>query len=386
MNEENIKGKTFAEIFESQISGALEDVKARKTIKGKIIKIDQDFAHVDVNYKSVGLVPKEQFNNLDGEFTAKVGDEIDVYVLALENDHNQIVLSHERANQIRIWKEVEDKFKNGGIITGRVQHKVKGGLQVDIGIPAFLPGSQVDLKPHKNLDKFTGKTFDFKVLKITKDKGNIVVSRRALLVSEREELRSETLKVLQEGVVMEGTVKNITDYGAFIDLGGMDGLLHITDICWGHIEHPSDKLSVGQKLAVVVLTYDQDKERVSLGVKQLTEDPWAQIIQRYPVGTKITGPITALVDFGVFVKLEDGVDGLIHRSELGLAKNENIEDTYKVGNDIECEVVSVDPSEHQIGLSIRAIKRRERRDAISSFNDEIAAPTFGDLIKEKMDN
>ena len=563
MNEENIVGKTFAEVFESQISGALEEVKPRKTIKGKIVKIDQDFAHIDINYKSIGLVPKEQFNNLDGEFTAKVGDEVDVYVMALENDHNQIILSHERANQIRIWKEVEDKFKNGGTIIGRVQHKVKGGLQVDIGIPAFLPGSQVDLKPHKNLDKFTGKTFEFKVLKITKDKGNIVVSRRALLVSEREELRSETLKVLQEGVVMEGTVKNITDYGAFIDLGGMDGLLHITDICWGHIEHPSDKLSVGQKLAVVVLTYDNDKERVSLGVKQLTEDPWknitekfvqgqkvkgqivnvldfgiyvelqegieglvhvdditwtkkvknpskiysrgqeveaiitdlnveerkislsikhlednpwltlaeripvgskitgkirsimefgifvsaeegidglvhlsdfswtqkfkdasdikklykkgqdieavvleinpqeerlslgikqltddpwAQIVQRYPVGTKVTGPVTAVVDFGVFVRLEEGVDGLIHRSELGLAKNENIEDTYKVGNDIECEVVSVDPSEHQIGLSIRAIKRRERRDAISSFNDEIAAPTFGDLIKEKMDN
>ena len=555
--------KSFAEAFEKQIAQDIENIRRGKIVKGTVVEIDHDFVHVDVKYKSLGVVPKEQFYNIDGKLTTKVGDVVDVFVLSLESDNDQILLSHERANQLRIWKEVEDKFTDGGIVTGKVQHKVKGGLQVDIGIPAFLPGSQVDLKPHKNLDKFTGKVFDFKVLKITKEKGNIVVSRRSLLVSEREELRSETLKVLSEGVVMEGTVKNITDYGAFIDLGGMDGLLHITDICWGHIEHPAEKLSVGQKLAVVVLSYDKEKERVSLGVKQLTEDPWKdisdtfakgqtvkgevvnitdfgvyvelsdgieglvhvddmswtkkvrnpgksyakgqeiealitnldteerklslsikhlgenpwttlaerlpigtkitgkvrsimdfgifvsaeegidglvhlsdfswtekykdandikknykkgqdieaivldidpaeerlslgvkqltedpwkEIIQRYPVGTKVKGPVTALVDFGVFVQLEDGIDGLIHRSELGLAKDANVEEAFAVGKEIECEVVTVDPTEHQIGLSMRSIKRRERRDAISSFNDEVSAPTFGDLIKEKMDN
>lgn len=352
----NKKPVSFAEAFDKEIADAIEAIKPGRIVKGKVVQIDSDFVHVDVDYKSVGAVPKEEFYNIENELTVKLGDLVDVYVLALEDDDNQILLSHERATQIRVWKEVEEKFNNGGMVTGRVQHKVKGGLQVDIGIPAFLPGSQVDLKPHKSLDKFIGKVYDFKVLKITKEKGNIVVSRRSLLQSEREEMRTETLKAIEEGVVLEGTVKNVTDYGAFVDLGGIDGLLHITDISWGHLEHPSDRISVGEKVKVVVLSYEEEKQRVSLGIKQLTEDPWDKIPEKYIEGQKIHGKVVGTGEFGVHLELEENIDGYIHVDDLSWTKKVKIGKNYPKGKEVEVLILGVDAEERKISLSVKHLE------------------------------
>jgi small subunit ribosomal protein S1 len=314
--ERGYTGGEFANLF-SQFDSA---IKPGKVVTGSVVALSKDMATVDIGHKSDGVIPLEQFQDSEGNVKVNVGDKVELYVVLLENESGQIVLSKEKADQKRVWELVEDTFKTGGIITGRVVQKVKGGLQVDIGIPAFLPGSQIDTRPHRNLDKFINQVFRFKVLKITREKGNIVLSRRSVLEAEREALRSETLKVLQEGVVMEGTVKNITDYGAFIDLGGIDGLLHITDMSWGRMKHPSEKLAVGDSVPVVVLKYDNDRERVSLGMKQLTENPWLSVNNRYPVGTKVTGKVVNIIDYGAFIELEDGVEGLIHISEMSWTK------------------------------------------------------------------
>ena len=355
--ETNTGSRSFAEAFENEIADVIDSIRPRCIVKGQVVQIDTDFVHVDVGYKSLGVIPKEQFYDIDNELTAKLGDEVDVFIVALENEQNQLVLSHERANQLRIWKEVEEKFETGGIVSGRVQHKVKGGLQVDIGIPAFLPGSQVDIKPHKNLDKFIGERYDFRVLKITKDKGNIVVSRKSLLLAEREELRTETLKAIGEGVVLEGSVKNITDYGAFIDLGGIDGLLHITDITWGHIDHPAEKLSVGEKVAVVVISYDEEKQRVSLGMKQLTDDPWEGIESRYTEGQKVSGRVLSTADFGVRIALEEGIDGFVHTDNLSWTKKvRSPGKAYPKGKEVEAIVLDIDPEERKINLSVKHLE------------------------------
>jgi small subunit ribosomal protein S1 len=337
-------------------SGQFSGVAAGKIIKGIIVDINRDFITVDIGFKSDGIIPSSQFTKSDGKLDAVIGDDIDVLVLQVENELGQIVLSKEKADQKRVWSMVEDAFKNDTTVSGTVVMKVKGGLQVDIGIPAFLPGSQIDLRPHKNLDKFLGQTFDFKVLKMTRDKGNIVLSRRALLISERESLRRETLKVLEEGVVIEGTVKNILEYGAFIDLGGIDGLLHVTDISWGRLNHPSEKISVGQTVQVVILKYDKDRERVSLGMKQLTQDPWAGIAERFPIGTKVSGKIASIVDYGAFVLLEEGIEGLIHVSEMSWTKksrhpNKIVSD----GQEVEAVVLGIDAEQQRISLGLRQL-------------------------------
>lgn len=306
----------FAMLF----GGGEDKIRPGQIVRGKVVDISRDMVTVDIGFKSDGVVPTSQFFGPDGKLQVREGDEFEVYILSLENENGQVVLSKEKADQKRIWEHVEDTFKNDGTIRGRVVQKVKGGLQVDIGIPAFLPGSQVDIRPHRNLDKFIDQVYDFKVLKVTREKGNIVLSRRALLLSERDSLRSETLKVLEEGVVLEGVVKNITDYGAFIDLGGLDGLLHITDISWGRVSHPSEKISVGQTLKVVVLKYDAERERVSLGMKQLTANPWSNVAERYVAGQRVKGKVVSLTDYGAFVELEEGVEGLIHISEMSWNK------------------------------------------------------------------
>ncbi|MCL4151458.1 UNVERIFIED_CONTAM: hypothetical protein GTU68_004367, partial [Idotea baltica] len=318
--------------------------------------MEKDYITVDMNFKSQGVVPKEEFQNSKGEMSVKLGDEVDVYIVAIENEDNQIVVSYEKAAQKRIWEEVESLFENDGTITGTVIQKVKGGLHVDIGIPAFLPGSQVDIRPHRNLEKFIGETYEYKILKITKDKGNIVLSRRALLVSERDSMRSETLKVLSEGVVIEGTVKNITDYGAFIDLGGIDGLLHITDIGWGRINHPSDKLSVGQTVAVVVLKYDQEKERVSLGMKQLTDDPWITVSEKYPMGGTVKGKVSNVAEYGVFLEFDDGVDGLLNVSDMSWTKQiRNPGKIYSTGDELEVVILSIDNDQQRLNVGVKQL-------------------------------
>lgn len=346
----------FASEFEKYMAEQ-EELAPGKIVKGTIVAVDKDYVTLDINFKSFGIVPVSQFIDSDGQLDAEIGRDVDVLIAALENENNQVVLSREKAVQKQVWEKVENIFEEEGTIWGKVIQKVKGGLHVDIGIPAFLPGSQIDIRPHRNLDKFLGEKFEFKILKLTKDKGNIVLSRRALLMSERNQLREETLKVLSEGVVMEGTVKNITDYGAFIDLGGIDGLLHITDISWGRINHPSEKLSVGQTVHVAVLKFDEEKERVSLGMKQLTEDPWLTVNERYPVGGTVTGKVTNITDYGAFVELEEGVEGLVHVSEMSWTKKvRNPSKIYSESETVEAVILGIDSEQQRINLGVKQLQ------------------------------
>ncbi len=355
-SSENAKPGTFAAEFENYISERFNKIRPGRIVTGTVVSVGKEMVTVDIGFKSDGVVPIEQFYNMEGKATVKSGDSVDVFIVSLENELGQIMLSKERADQKRVWEQVESIFKTQGTITGKVMQKVKGGLQVDIGIPAFLPGSQIDIRPHRNLDKFLGEVFDFRVLKITRDKGNIVLSRRAVLMNERDALRGETLKVLSEGVVMEGAVKNVTDYGVFIDLGGIDGLLHITDISWGRINHPSEKLSVGQTVPVVVLKYDHEKERVSLGMKQLTDDPWLKVHERYPSGGRVKGKVISLTDYGAFIELEEGVEGLIHVSEMTWTKK--VKHPSKVlseGDFVEAVILGIDAEERRISLGLKQL-------------------------------
>ena len=347
---------SFASEFETLVKKQVDSIKLGNIVTGTVVNIGKEMVTIDIGFKSEGVVPTQQFQGIDGKIDVKVGDETEVFILQLENEQGQVVLAREKAMQKRVWEHVEQTFAEGALVTGKVMQKVKGGLQVDIGIPAFLPGSQVDIRPHRNLDKFLGEVYDFKVLKITKDKGNIVVSRRAVLLSERSQLREETLKVIQEGVVMEGTVKNITDYGVFIDLGGIDGLLHITDISWGRVNHPAEKLNVGDKVPVVVLKYDEENERVSLGMKQLKEDPWLHVDERYPIGSRVVGKVFSIVDYGAFVELEDGVEGLIHVSDMSWTKKSK--HPSKIVSEkqmVEVQVLGIDHQERRISLGMKQL-------------------------------
>jgi small subunit ribosomal protein S1 len=349
-------GGSFASEFEKYFNER-GNLRTGKVVTGTVTAIGKDVVSVDIGFKSEGVVPIEQFSDAEGKYQVALGDSVDVYILALENEQGQVVLSKEKADQKKVWDYVENVYKTSGTISGKVTHKVKGGLQVDIGIPAFLPGSQLDIRPHRNLDKFLDQVYDYKVLKVTRDKGNIVLSRRAVLMNERDSLRSETLKVLQEGVVMEGVVKNITDYGVFIDLGGIDGLLHITDIAWGRVNHPADKLSVGQTVPVVVLKYDPEKERVSLGMKQLTADPWTTVHERYPVGGRIKGKVISVTDYGAFVEIEQGVEGLIHISEMSWTKKvKNPNKLVNEGDIVEAVILGIDSDQQRISLSLKALQ------------------------------
>jgi len=347
---------SFVSEFEKLYGEKVNKLRQGRVVTGTVIEIGREFVEVDIGYKSNGLVQIEQFTNMKGERTVAPGDEIEVMIMTAENEVGQVVLSHEKAVQYKVWKLVEETYTKDELVEGIVVQKVKGGLQVDIGIPAFLPGSQIDIRPQRNLDKYIGQTLDFKVLKISRDKGNIVLSRKAVLTSERDALRSETLKVLTEGVVLEGIVKNITDYGAFIDLGGIDGLLHITDISWGRINHPSEKLTIGQKVPVVVLKHDPENQRVSLGMKQLTEDPWATVPEKYPAGKKITGRITNIADYGAFVELEEGLDGLIHVSDMTWSKkSRHPSKILSIGKVVEAVILTVDTEEKKVSLGLKQL-------------------------------
>ncbi len=347
---------SFSSEFERLYGEKVNKLREGRVVTGSVCDINKEFVEVDIGYKSNGLVPVEQFKDSEGKVHVQAGDEVEVMIMTAENDMGQVVLSHEKAKQFRVWKQVEEACTKGDMVRGVVTQKVKGGLQVDIGIPAFLPGSQIDIRPQRNLDKYIGQTLDFKVLKISRDKGNIVLSRKAVLTSERDALRSETLKVLSEGVVLEGIVKNITDYGAFIDLGGIDGLLHITDISWGRINHPSDKLTIGQKAPVVVLKHDPDNQRVSLGMKQLTPDPWVTVPEKYPAGKRITGKITNVADYGAFVELEEGLDGLIHVSDMSWSKkSRHPSKIVSIGQVVDCVILSVDTEEKKVSLGLKQL-------------------------------
>ena len=272
-----------------------------------MVEVQEDYVLVDINYKSEGLIPISEFRVVDGQRDIKLGSEVEVYIDRIENENGMVVLSKDKADMARAWTDISRAAESQEVIEGTVIAKVKGGLSVDIGVKAFLPGSQIDLRPVRNIDAYIGKTFKFKVIKFNKKRGNIVLSRRALLEEERESLRSQTLDAMKEGSRVKGLVKNVTDYGAFIDLGGMDGLLHITDMSWGRVKHPSEILNVGDEVEVVVLKFDNEKERVSLGMKQLEDDPWQKVVEKFPVGLKTQGKIVSLADYGAFVELADGV-------------------------------------------------------------------------------
>ncbi|MDW8342954.1 MAG: 30S ribosomal protein S1 [Verrucomicrobiae bacterium] len=323
-------------------------------VKGRVIEVRPNEVVVDIGYKSEGIVPIHEF---DDPAAVKVGDEVEVLIEQLEDDDGMVVLSKDRALQKKNWDQIVTICNEGGVVEGRVKAKVKGGLIVNIGVDAFLPGSQVDLTAPRNLDEYIGKTFKFKVLKINSERKNIVLSRRELIEAEREEKRREKLATLQPGQLCTGVVKNITDFGAFLDLDGVDGLLHITDMSWSRISHPSELMRVGDTLEVMVLEVDREKGRVSLGLKQKNRNPWDEVVARYPVGSRVKGKVVSVMQYGAFVEIEEGVQGLVHVSELSWTKRiARASDVLKVGDEVEAQVMEIKRDEQRISLSIRQLQ------------------------------
>ncbi len=346
---------SFAALFEESVKQ--RDFQPGDVVTGTVVEVQTDYVLVDINYKSEGLIPIEEFRTVDGKPDVKPGDVIDVFIDKVENENGMVVLSKDKADMMRAWSDISRAAENEELVEGTVIAKVKGGLSVDIGVKAFLPGSQIDLRAVRNLDAYIGKRYKFKVIKFNKKRGNIVLSRRALLEEERENLKTQILGNLQEGQTVKGMVKNITDYGAFIDLGGMDGLLHITDMSWGRIKHPSEVLKVGDDIDVKILKYDSEKERVSLGMKQLHPDPWESVTSKYPVGTKTNGKIVSLADYGAFVELDDGVEGLIHVSEMSWTKRlKHPSQLVKADDVVDVVVLDIDVANRRISLGMKQLE------------------------------
>ena len=334
-------------------------------LTGRIVEITKDYVVVDVGLKSEGLVPVSEFTDPD---ELVLGGEIEVYLDAVEGSDGQIVLSKEKARKYRQWEYIVNHCKEGSIVNGKVIRKVKGGLMVDIGMEAFLPGSQIDNKRIKNLDDFVGKTYEFKILKINIERKNIVVSRRELLEEERVSKKAELLENIEEGALRKGVVKNITDFGVFLDLDGIDGLLHITDMTWKRIKHPSELVQLGDELDVIILHVDRDKGRVALGLKQKEENPWEEIEKRYPPGTRVHGKIVNLVSYGAFIEIESGIEGLIHVSEMSWTKNiTEPSEMVNVGDEVEAIVLSVQKEEGKISLGIKQTERNPWEDVESKY-------------------
>ncbi|MDT8440555.1 MAG: 30S ribosomal protein S1 [Desulfuromonadales bacterium] len=339
--------------FETLFENSLQEPNVGDVVPGTIVQVNDDNVVVDIGYKSEGVIPLVQFRDEEGKVDLNVGDVVDVLFERRENESGLISLSKEKADRQKIWTALEE----GSVVEGRIVGRIKGGLTVDIGVNAFLPGSQVDIRPVRNLEKLIGVSFDFKIIKLNKRRGNIVLSRRVLLEEQRDSMRTKTLEVLAEDQVLEGVVKNLTDYGAFIDLGGIDGLLHITDMSWGRVNHPSDVINVGDKVNVKVLKYDRERERVSLGLKQITPDPWVEVEARYPVGEKIKGKVVSLTDYGAFVELEEGVEGLIHVSEMSWTKRiKHPNKLLTVGDEVESVVLALDIPNRRISLGLKQIE------------------------------
>src|SRR5690348_697553 len=345
------------ESFEAEQSAAEAAPAEDNVQKGTVVKLTDKYVVVDVGFKSEGMVPIAQVIGRDGQPRFKPGDSIDVVIDRGETEEGYVLLSHEKAARVRVWDDVEKAYNDKSTIKGYVVDRVKGGLSVDVGgVRAFLPGSQVDLKPVRNLDGYKGHEIDVRVIKLNKKRGNIVVSRKQLLEEEQSEKRSKTLEHLEEGAVLTGTVKNLTDYGAFVDLGGLDGLLHITDMSWGRLTHPRDLVNVGDEIHVKVLKFDKDKQRVSLGFKQLTPDPWLDAAERYPVGARVHGRVLSVTDYGAFIELEQGIEGLVHLSEMTWSKRlKHPSKLVKPGDEVETVVLSVNPADRRISLGMKQL-------------------------------
>jgi small subunit ribosomal protein S1 len=349
------KADDFVNLFEASIKE--RDFKVGDVVQGTVVEVQSDYVLVDINYKSEGLIPINEFRMVEGARSVKPGDVVEVYIDRVENENGMVVLSKDKADMLRAWNDISRAAENEELIEGTIIAKVKGGLSVDIGVKAFLPGSQIDLRPVRNMDMYIGKKYKFKVIKFNKKRGNIVLSRRALLEEERENLRSQTLDAMKEGSIVTGIVKNITDYGAFIDLGGMDGLLHITDMSWGRVKHPSEILNIGDEVKVQVLKYDTERERVSLGLKQLQADPWENAKEKYPAGTKLSGKVVSLADYGAFVELAEGIEGLIHVSEMSWTKRvKHPSQMVNVGDEVEVVVLDVDSANRRISLGMKQLQ------------------------------
>src|SRR6266496_469532 len=351
-----------------------------EVVKGVVLQVSESEVIVDVGYKSEGIIPVDEFRDETGKINVKAGDIVDVLLEKTEDKEGYVVLSREKAEKMKIWDEVEKAYAERRVVVGRVIERVKGGLAVDIGVRAFLPGSQVDLRPVRNLDSLKGQELRMRVIKVNKKRGNIVLSRKALLEEENAEKKKHTLETLAEGKVLKGVVKNITDYGAFIDLGGIDGLLHITDMSWGRVGHPSELFKVNDDIDVIVLKYDPATERVSLGHKQLITDPWANVMDRYPVGARMGGKVVSLTDYGAFVELEAGVEGLIHVSEMSWSKRvKHPSKILNVGDTVEAMVLGVDPAARRISLGLKQVESNPWHDLAEKY-------PVGTRIKGKVRN
>ena len=348
--------ESFAELFE-QSQTQLAKLKPGAIVTGVVVEVRNDVVVINAGLKSEGIVPIEQFRNDAGEIDVGVGDEVKVALDSIENGFGETVLSREKAKRAMVWDELEQALEKNETITGRISGKVKGGFTVDIkDVRAFLPGSLVDVRPVRDPGYLEGKELEFKLIKLDRKRNNVVVSRRAVVESEHSEEREQLMDKLQEGVVLKGVVKNLTDYGAFVDLGGIDGLLHITDMAWKRVRHPSEVVEVGQELDVRVLKYDRERNRVSLGLKQLGEDPWDNIARRYPANSRVFGKVSNVTDYGAFVEIEPGVEGLVHVSEMDWTnKNVNPSKVVQVGDEVEVMVLDVDEERRRISLGMKQV-------------------------------
>jgi small subunit ribosomal protein S1 len=351
---------SFAAMFEATASGPSAALGGEgQIVSGVIIQVNRDSVVVDIGGKSEGVISKSEFADANGAIAIKAGDRVDVFIESRESDDGLISLSKEKADKMKVWDEISAACERDEIIEGTISQRVKGGLSVTIrgGVKAFLPGSQVDLRPIRNLEKLIGQTYEFKVIKFNKKRGNIVLSRRVLLERERDEMKAKTLQTLEEGMVVTGTIKNLTEYGAFVDLGGIDGLLHITDMSWGRVAHPGEVFKVGDEVTVKVLKYNPETERVSLGLKQTQEDPWNHVDEAYPVGKRVRGKVMSLTEYGAFVELEPGVEGLIHVSEMSWTKKvKHPSKMLEIGSEIECQVLEVDARSKRISLGLKQLE------------------------------
>ena len=352
--ETKITGEETMEELLGIYESSLKKFEEGQVVTGTVISVGRDMVLVDVGYKSEGRISIQEFIDEQGNVNVNVNDQFEVMIEVWDEEEETVLLSRDKAKKVKVWDAIKDVYDADGTIEGVITNRVKGGFSVDIGLQAFLPGSQADLRPIRNMDEMVNKTYEFKILKYNKRRNNIVLSRRVLLEAEREKMRAATLEAIENDKVMEGIVKNITEYGIFVDLGGVDGLLHITDISWGRVKHPSELYSVGDKITVKILSYDFEKERVSLGMKQLTPDPWTMAVDKYPIGSKLMGKVVSLTDYGAFIELEEGVEGLIHVSEMSWTRKiRHPSQMVTVGEEIEAVVLDLKPDNRRISLGIK---------------------------------
>nr|WP_232462541.1 30S ribosomal protein S1 [Bordetella genomosp. 9] len=365
--EQATGGESFADLFAQSLKN--QDMKSGEVISAEVVRIDHNFVVVNAGLKSEALIPLEEFLNDQGELEVNPGDFVSVAIDSLENGYGDTILSRDRAKRLSAWLQLEQALENGELVTGTITGKVKGGLTVMTnGIRAFLPGSLVDLRPVKDTTPYEGKTLEFKVIKLDRKRNNVVLSRRQVLEASMGEERQKLLETLHEGAIVKGVVKNITDYGAFVDLGGIDGLLHITDMAWRRVRHPSEVLQVGQEVEAKVLKFDQEKSRVSLGVKQLGEDPWVGLARRYPQGTRLFGKVTNLTDYGAFVEVEAGIEGLVHVSEMDWTnKNVDPRKVVTLGEEVEVMVLEIDEDRRRISLGMKQCRPNPWEEFATNF-------------------